>query len=79
MSSGVATAVTRWALYPVPPLLSPPRTTCRPIHRPSTSTAAPSCSAAMAILRQQAAFVDELFSSGIIDDAERRAMQVVEG
>ena len=35
----------------------------------------PPCSAAMAVLRQQAAFVDELHGSGIVDDAERRAMQ----
>lgn len=30
----------------------------------------------MAILRQEAAFVDELYSSGIVNDAERQAMQV---
>ena len=29
----------------------------------------------MAILRQQAAFVDELYASGIVNDQERQAMQ----
>ena len=33
-------------------------------------------SAAMAILRQQAAFVRQLFDSGVIDESEREAMQV---
>jgi hypothetical protein len=30
----------------------------------------------MAILRQQAAFVDELYASGIVNSGERQAMQV---
>lgn len=34
------------------------------------------CRAAMAILRQQAAFVDELYASGIVNSGERQAMQV---
>ncbi len=34
------------------------------------------CSAAMAILRQQSAFIDELFASGIVNEVERAAMQV---
>ncbi len=29
----------------------------------------------MAILRQQAAFIDELYASGIVNGAERQAMQ----
>ena len=41
--------------------------------------AAPACSAAMAILRQQSAFVDELFGSGIVNEVERQAMQARRG
>lgn len=48
---------------------------CPQIEAPERFQAIQSYRAAMAILRQQSAFVDELHGSGIVDDAEQRAMQ----
>ncbi|KAL4858875.1 Protein ACTIVITY OF BC1 COMPLEX KINASE 3 [Chlorella vulgaris] len=47
----------------------------REIEAPERFQAIQSYRAAMAILRQQAAFVDELYASGIVNSGERQAMQ----
>ena len=47
----------------------------RAVEAPERFQAIQSYRAAMAILRQQAVFVDELFASGIVNDPERLAMQ----
>lgn len=72
---------------PWPPACTPGRPVPVP-HHPSPLMHAPPAvlhpppphrSAAMAILRQQAAFIDELFASGIVNEVERGAMQVGSG
>ncbi|PRW44236.1 Sodium hydrogen exchanger 7 [Chlorella sorokiniana] len=47
----------------------------REIEAPERFQAIQSYRAAMAILRQQSAFIDELFASGIVNEVERGAMQ----